>query len=349
MSGERKGKKISLSLSKRDFLKLTGVAAVGALTGCVVPSQTAPTENKPTSIITSGPEPTTPKPEKTPTEIPFTPEVATQTVLPPTIEATSTEEILPSVTPTPTETLTPTETPLAFPESLKNEAEGITLWISDSARKLTEQAYFPEGIREFRVDPNALMDVRKALITESVNYYKYQEISWNGRIAFLPPDGLTGVTSHSFPVEGNESHCWNTKKPLHLVAVTAEEIEQIKQEVEDKKLENSFTQQSTSGGLFVLIYTDKMGAGDTYVYASVDQFVSDFYKQYWGSAKLPASLILSIVVFGSTIGGFWLAAFGITSDIGKKAADSAESNWIYSSLGCDVVGYIKPCSAISYK
>ena len=339
MIEERKGGKSSSSLSKRDFLKLAGVAAAGVLSGCVVPSQAPLIENKPTD--TPRPEPT--KPAKTPTEIPFTPEVATPTVLPPTIEATSTEEILPSVTPT------PPETPLAFPESLKNEAEGITLWISDAARKLTEQAYFPEGISEIKVDPIALMDVRKVLITESENYYKYQEISWNGSIAFLPPDGLSGVTPHSFPVEGNESHCWNTKKPLHLVAVTAEEIEQIKQEVEDKKLENSFTQQSTSGGLFVLIYTDKMGAGDTYVYASVDQFVSDFYKQYWGSAKLPASLILSIVVFGSTIGGFWLAAFGITSDIGKKAADSAESNWIYSSLGCDVVGYIKPCSAISYK
>jgi hypothetical protein len=114
-------------------------------------------------------------------------------------------------------------------------------------------------------------------------------------------------------------------------------------------LENSFTQQSVSDGLFVLIYTDKIGSGDTYVYASVDHFLSDLYKQYWGSAKFPASLIWVGVVFGSTIGGFWSAAFDITSEIGKKAGESADSNWIYSSLGCDVVTYIKPCTAISLK
>jgi len=349
ISGERKGKKTSFRLSKRDFLKLVGVAAVGALTGCVAPPQTTSVETKPAAIFTSSPELATPKPVKTPTEIPFTPEVATRTDLPPTIASTSTEEILPSVTPTSKETLNPLGTSLVFLESLKNEAEGITLWISDSARKLIEQAYFPEGFREFWVDPDALMDVREALIIESENYYEYQEISWNGSIAFLSPDGLTGVTSHSFPVEGNESHCWDTEKPLVLYAVTAEEIEQIKQEAEHKKLVNSFTQQSTSGGLLVLIYTDKLGTGDTYVYASVDHFVSDFYKQYWGSAKFPASLILVGVIFGSTIGGFWSTAFGITSDIGKKAGDSANSNWIYDSFGCDVVGYIEPCSAINYK
>jgi hypothetical protein len=290
-----------------------------------------------------------------PTSMPIS---LTATFIPSNVPSSPPTATLVPATEVPTETPTPqpTEIVITFPENLRNQGDGITFQMSESAKHMAD-IQWGTPIESISVDPAALTQMRADFIKyiEAI-YTDFDHVYLSGKIWFIEPSASEVKWNGSqFVVNTDASKYWDTSKPLNLFAVTTSELEKIKEELgnnDPSAPRYNYTLRPESAGGSGLVYTDDTGA--TNAYASVEFFLmAENIAAYAKRCPLcvtlsPNSRITMAIVYPLT----YLEAENIAIRIGRRVGFNVTYNWAYDDLGCsapDDNNYIDNCSAVTIK
>jgi len=267
----------------------------------------------------------------------LTPEVGVEPTATAMATSVPTDEI-----PNETATATAEVAQVVFSEKLKNQGEGITIQISEGARKIGETVY-GEPIESFLVTSEALTKIREDFINLTKELYVNTEhIAWNDRMEFLVSENSEiKWNGSSFVVDSDPSKHWDTNKLLNLFAVTKEEIEIIKDDlkIKDPEAKYYFGNFSILDGEDILIYNDETGA--TNAYSTIDKAVDDNFTNRSGSS------VMAFTFIGKPVGAFRQVIITMAIKIGKRTGFSYSSNYLYEDLGCNLYDSMDSCSALT--